>query len=347
MSEVVFRHVSKSFGSTRALDGFDITLQSGELVCLLGPSGCGKTTALRILAGFETPDSGDVEVDGRSVLDVRPRDRRFGIVFQSYSLFPNMSARKNIGFALGLRGVSGEPQRRRVDELLEMTGLAGHADKYPHQLSGGQQQRVALARALATEPPVLLLDEPLSALDAAVRDQLRVEIRKLQRSVGITTLFVTHDQHEAMAIADRIAVMEHGSIVQLGPPAEVYTRPRTAFVSAFLGTSNRLPVVRRDGASLVLGCRVDGLAAGTAEVFVRPEHVRLTGGEPAGGEPGASARIQDLSFFGALTRVECRTDDGSTVVVDVASRDIGDLVVGGRVALTLDGPTIDVVGSDA
>jgi putative spermidine/putrescine transport system ATP-binding protein len=253
-AEVVFAAVSKRFGETQALVEFDLTVRSGELVCLLGPSGCGKTTALRILAGFERPDVGDVVVGGRSIVDVDARHRGFGMVFQSYSLFPNMTARRNIGFALELKGVKGAAQRSRVDDLLSLTGLAPHADKYPHQMSGGQQQRVALARALATEPPVLLLDEPLSALDAAVREQLRDEIRRLQLETGITTVFVTHDQHEAMAISDRIGVMNAGTLVQLAPPAEVYARPADPFVSTFLGTSNVIPVtVGPDGTRSVLG----------------------------------------------------------------------------------------------
>lgn len=337
MSVVVFSGVTKHFGNTVALDRFDLTVGSGELICLLGPSGCGKTTALRILAGFENLDEGDVTIDGSSVLATSARDRGFGMVFQSYSLFPNMTARRNIGFALQLKGTKAQAQRRRVDELLELTGLEEHADKYPHQLSGGRQQRVALARAIATEPPVLLLDEPLSALDAAVREQLRVEIRRLQRTLGITTVFVTHDQHEAMAIADRIGVMERGSLVQLGPPVEVYTAPRTAFVSSFLGTSNQVSVERNNGAVTVLGTPVTDLSSDTTVVFVRPEHIKV---ESHSGR-GVLAVVVERWFLGALTRLECAIGD-HTIIVDVASGTAEDLAPGRTVHLLLDGPVIAV-----
>lgn len=343
MSEVVFRSVSKQFGATRALQDLDLEVTSGELVCLLGPSGCGKTTALRILAGFERPDSGDVLVGGRSVLDTDARYRGFGMVFQSYSLFPNMTARRNISFALSLKGERGGSADRRVDELLAVTGLSDHAGKFPHQLSGGQQQRVALARAIATRPPVLLLDEPLSALDASVREQLRDEIRRLQQELGITTLFVTHDQHEAMAIADRIGVMTSGRLVQLGPPAEVYERPADTFVSGFLGTSNLLRAsAGSNGVAQVLGQVVAGVGPG-GQVAVRPEHIALDRGVDG---PGAAATVVSVSFLGPLTRVACRlgppsvdgSADGGPVLVDLPSRAASGLRSGDRVRLRLDGP---------
>lgn len=342
MTEVVFRQVSKRFGTTQALDGFELTMDSGELVCLLGPSGCGKTTALRILAGFETPDAGDVLLNATSVLATDARRRGFGMVFQSYSLFPNMTARRNIGFALQLKGIRGGTQQRRVNDLLELTGLTEHANKYPHQMSGGQQQRVALARALATEPPVLLLDEPLSALDAAVREQLRMEIRRLQKSVGITTLFVTHDQHEAMAIADRIGVMQHGALVQLGPPAEVYNFPHTAFVSSFLGTSNRVPTQRHDHRVTVLGAEVHSLGTHVAEVFVRPEHVRIV----ERSHDAVPVTVIDTWFLGALTRIEANLGEG-TLIMDVASRDAVQVATGDTVYVTLDGPVVDASAGQA
>ncbi|HEY6800273.1 MAG TPA: ABC transporter ATP-binding protein, partial [Agromyces sp.] len=312
MSNVVFSHVSKSFGDTHALKDLHLEVSSGELVCLLGPSGCGKTTALRILAGFEWPDTGDVLVGGRSVLDVDARKRGFGMVFQSYSLFPNMTAARNIGFALQLKGIKGSARSARVDELLTLTGLTPHADKYPHQLSGGQQQRVALARALATQPPVLLLDEPLSALDAAVREQLRDEIRRLQLETGITTVFVTHDQSEAMAISDRIGVMNYGRLVQLGPPPEVYANPADDFVATFLGTSNAIQVI--DGT--VLG--VAGSYGDVATVHVRPEHVRVLR-DGAGDGVGVPAVVQWVSFLGPLTRVALALPTEGTVLADMPS----------------------------
>ena len=217
MSSVDLIGVRKTFGSSVALESLDLSIASGELVCLLGPSGCGKTTALRILAGFEYADSGRVLVEGADITGTPPQKRGFGMVFQDYSLFPNMTARQNVEFGLSVRRVGAAARRETSERLLEVTRLTEHADKYPHQMSGGQKQRVALARALATEPRVLLLDEPLSALDAKVRDSLRVEIRRIQQETGVTTLFVTHDQHEAMAVADRVGVMQFGKLVQIDP----------------------------------------------------------------------------------------------------------------------------------
>jgi putative spermidine/putrescine transport system ATP-binding protein len=218
MTAVSMRGVRKTFGSTVALEALDLEIETGELVCLLGPSGCGKTTALRILAGFERPDAGEVHVGGSDITRTPTERRGFGMVFQEYSLFPNMTARANIEFGLRVRRTAPAERASAVDGLLEVTGLTQHATKYPHQLSGGQKQRVALARALATQPRLLLLDEPLSALDAKVRESLRDEIRRVQREFGVTTVFVTHDQHEALAVADRVGVMSNGRLEQLDPP---------------------------------------------------------------------------------------------------------------------------------
>jgi putative spermidine/putrescine transport system ATP-binding protein len=238
---VDLRNLSRSFGTTRALDGLTLRLAPGELVALLGPSGCGKTTALRIVAGFETADSGTVEVDGQDVSPVPAAKRDMGMVFQSYSLFPNMSALDNVSFGLRMRRLGSAERQRRAADLLDMVGLAAQAKQYPHQLSGGQQQRVALARALAIEPRVLLLDEPLSALDAKVRLQLREQIRSLQQRLGTTTLFVTHDQEEALSMADRVGVMHDGRLEQIATPDELYDRPATPFVAEFVGVMNRIP----------------------------------------------------------------------------------------------------------
>ena len=218
-----------------------LEIAPGELVALLGPSGCGKTTALRIVAGFETADTGEVLIDGRDVSGVPAAKRDMGMVFQSYSLFPNMSALDNVGFGLRMRKANATVRRQKAGELLEMVGLSAQAGQFPHQLSGGQQQRVALARALAIEPRVLLLDEPLSALDAKVRLQLREQIRTLQQRLGTTTLFVTHDQEEALSMSDRVGVMRAGKLEQVATPDELYSRPATAFVAEFVGTMNRLP----------------------------------------------------------------------------------------------------------
>lgn len=276
--------VTKSYGTLTVLDGIDLSVRGGELVCLLGPSGCGKTTALRLIAGFDRPDAGMIRFGPRDVTGVSARRRGVGIVFQSYSLFPHLSARDNIAYGLAVRRRPRSERAARADELLELVGLASHGDHYPHQLSGGQQQRVALARALAVEPDVLLLDEPLSALDAQVRQQLRDEIRRLQREMGTTTVLVTHDQEEALTLADRVAVMDGGRIVQLADPETVYRRPSTPFVASFVGVVNRIPAtVARSGRVCVLG----------AELVAREPVATTTDSTPGRG-PMALVRPEDL-----------------------------------------------------
>ena len=234
--EVEFRGLHREFGEVRALHGLDLKVAPGELIALLGPLGCGKTTALRVLAGFEVPDQGEVLVDGTDILGTPANRRDMGMVFQAYSLFPHLNAVDNVAFGLRVRGRGTAARRARAQELLELVGLAEHGRRYPHQLSGGQQQRVALARALAVEPRVLLLDEPLSALDAKVRVQPRDEIRRLQLELGITTVFVTHDQEAALSLADRVGVLRAGRLEQCAAPDELYTRPATPFVAEFVGT---------------------------------------------------------------------------------------------------------------
>src|SRR6059058_4647265 len=240
MTYLVLENLHRDFGTVKALNGIDITLGEGEFLSLLGPSGCGKTTALRLVAGFDRPNAGRILVEGKDITAVAPNKRDMGMVFQAYSLFPNMTAHQNVEFGLRIRGRDRMQRRKSVDNLLELVGLGHAGDRFPHQLSGGMQQRVALARALAIEPRVLLLDEPLSALDAKVRVQLREEIRRIQLELGITTLYVTHDQEEALAISDHVAVMYGGVIEQMGTPAEMYTAPATPFVAEFIGTMNRL-----------------------------------------------------------------------------------------------------------
>ena len=238
MATLDLQGIRKVFGETVALEELSLAVASGELVSLLGPSGCGKTTALRIVAGFEAPTTGDLLVDGKDFVGVPAAKRNMGMVFQAYSLFPNMTARQNVEFGLRMRKVARVKSRERAGELLELVGLAARAERYPHELSGGQQQRVALARALAIEPAILLLDEPLSALDAKVRVDLRQQIRRVQTRLGITTLYVTHDQEEALSISDRIAVMSDGRLEQVGAPADIYRSPRTQFVANFVGLMN-------------------------------------------------------------------------------------------------------------
>src|SRR5436309_2128133 len=254
--EVRMEGLHRHYGPVVALDGVDLTVGAGELVALLGPSGCGKTTTLRLLAGLEDADAGTITVGGKEITHVPANRRDMGMVFQAYSLFPHMTVRQNVAFGLRLRRVSKAERDRRAMETLDLVGLSQQADRYAHQISGGQQQRVALARALAIEPQVLLLDEPLSALDAKVRAQLRDQIRRIQLEVGITTLFVTHDQEEALAIADRVGVMREGRLEQLAPPTEVYSRPATSFVAEFVGLSNRLAGEVRGGEVIVRGCKL-------------------------------------------------------------------------------------------
>ena len=305
---ITLRDVRKTFGSTVALTNFDVTVHEGELVTLLGPSGCGKSTALRIAAGFEVADSGYVLIGDASVIALPPSKRGIGMVFQNYSLFPHLTVRENLEFGMRVRRVGRAQRAARVDELLQLVRLDGLAERYPHQVSGGQQQRVALARALAVQPRVLLLDEPLSALDATVRVEVRDEIRRIQRESGIATVFVTHDQEEALAISDRICVMRDGRVEQVGTPRAVYRFPSTPFVARFVGRVNDLEIELRSSTSgrlsgHALEFDVPGttLAVGQARLLIRPEDVRLM----AAREPRAlHGTIESLHFGGATTSVE-------------------------------------------
>jgi len=252
-SAVEMINLQRIFGDVKALDGLNLTIKPGQLVALLGPSGCGKTTALRLLAGLDLANGGQITVDGRDITNVPANKRDMGMVFQAYSLFPNLTAVENVAFGLKVRGISEEIRITKAKELLDLVGLSKEANRYSHQLSGGQQQRVALARALAIEPKVLLLDEPLSALDAKVRTQLRDEIRRIQLEVGTTTLFVTHDQEEAMAMADLVGVMSNGKLEQIAAPDDIYANPATAFVASFVGAMNRIPAKLSSGKVEFLG----------------------------------------------------------------------------------------------
>jgi len=335
--EVRLEGLRRQYGHVVALDGVDLTLHPGELVALLGPSGCGKTTTLRLLAGLEDADEGRMTVGGLDITRRPASKRDMGMVFQAYSLFPHMTVRQNVAFGLRLRKVSREQRDRRAVEMLELVGLSAQADRYASQISGGQQQRVALARALAIEPKVLLLDEPLSALDAKVRSQLRDEIRRIQLEVGITTLFVTHDQEEALAIADRVGVMRDGRIEQLGSPTEVYSRPSSSFVAEFVGLTNRLPGQVSGGQVLVQGVQlplVDPTTAdGPAIALVRPEAVTLAAAGARDSGPLAGIVIA-ATFLGATSRVTVDLG-GTTVMAQLPTADATQLAAGSPVTLTI------------
>lgn len=314
MASVRLQEVTKRFGSVLAVHRLSLDIREGELVTLLGPSGCGKTTTLRLLAGFLTPDQGSIHFADRDVTFLPPEHRNVGIVFQNYALFPHMTVAQNVAFGLEVRGLPGSEVRARVGEILERVQLRGLETRYPHQLSGGQQQRVALARALVINPQVLLLDEPLANLDAKLREEVRFYIRRLQRELGITTLYVTHDQAEAMVLADRIALLRDGVLQQVASPEEVYRRPRTRWVAEFVGSCNFLPgrvVDRRDGLLEVdtpvglVRCGGD-LDARRVLVCVRPESLR----PDAGKNNRISGVVRERTFLGNLLdlRVSCPQD---------------------------------------
>jgi putative spermidine/putrescine transport system ATP-binding protein len=337
---VELKGLHRHYGEVHALDGLDLRIEPGEMVVLLGPSGCGKTTALRILAGLERQNEGEVLVGGKDITRVPPNKRDMGMVFQAYSLFPHLTVVDNVAFGLKLRGRSGAERRRRAGEMLDLVGLAQHADRYAHQLSGGQQQRVALARALAIEPAVLLLDEPLSALDAKVRVQLRDEIRRIQLEVGTTTLFVTHDQEEALAVADRVGVMNAGRLDQIAPPSDLYAAPATPFVGEFVGLSNRIPSSSAAGSADVLGTAVPtlpGSATGAGVALVRPESVRLT---PDG---AGRATVAAVAFLGPVSRVTVTLDDGTLVLAQLPSSAAAALEIGDRVGVSVETAPVLVV----
>ena len=300
MSALEFIDVSKNFGGVRALEGFSLALAQGELVTLLGPSGCGKTTALRIAAGFETSDSGSIVVNSTDIAARPAHQRHMGMVFQSYSLFPHLNVRDNVSFGLRVRGIRSDERRKRAEEMLDLVRLSDLGHRMPHQISGGQQQRVALARALATEPHVLLLDEPLSALDAKIRVEVRDEIRRLNRDLGVTTLFVTHDQDEAMSISDRICVMNNGVIEQVGSPRDVYNNPSSSFVAHFVGSINTLH-------------------KGNTRILIRPENLVLTTHDENAQWRGV---ITDITFVGAFTKISLRleNDDAPISVLAISAQ---------------------------
>jgi len=313
------RGVGKRFGATAVLAGIDLDVARGSFTCLVGPSGCGKTTLLRVLCGLEAADAGRVLCEGRDVSHLAPAARRMGMVFQSYALFPGLSVTQNVAYGLP-RTMPRAERLRRVDELLETVGLSGYGRRRPDQLSGGQQQRVAIARALAPAPAILLLDEPLSALDPHVRAHLRAELKALQRRLGVTTVMVTHDQGEAMAIADRIAMMRGGRIVQTGTPFELYRHPADRFVAGFLGAMNFLPARVIDARTVALpdgraiAAPAEGFAPGAmVEIGIRPEDVVLC-------EDGLPFAVAAREFCGATLRLEGRLEGGQALTLELPAR---------------------------
>jgi spermidine/putrescine transport system ATP-binding protein len=331
---VTLRGVTKRFGDFVAVRSMDLEIPRGEFFTMLGPSGCGKTTTLRMVAGFEEPSEGVVLLDGDDVTGLPPFRRPTNTVFQSYALFPHMSVEKNVAFGLERRSISREEVRTRVAEELERVGLSAEAKRKPRQLSGGQQQRVALARALVNRPAVLLLDEPLGALDLKLRKQLQVELKRIQQDVGITFVYVTHDQEEALTMSDRIAVMNRGVVEQLDNPEEIYERPRTTFVAGFIGVSNLMPGEVVSSATGVAELRLDAgptVRAGAAEAtvgerahaVVRPEKLELHGANGAGAHTGASVegQVDSSLYLGTTTQVVVRLGDGTRMTVLVLNAD--------------------------
>jgi putative spermidine/putrescine transport system ATP-binding protein len=350
MTYLRLTHLEKSFGSNHVVKDFTLDIAKGEFVSLLGPSGCGKTTVLRMVAGFEVPSAGSITIDGQDVTRLRPNQRNIGMVFQAYALFPNLTVAQNVGFGLKIAGVSAAETASRVTEMLSLIGLPEKGPSYPFQLSGGQQQRVALARALAVKPRVLLLDEPLSALDAKIRVSLRAEIRDIQRRLGITTIFVTHDQEEALSMSDRVVVMNGGIAEQVGAPFEVYNRPATKFVANFVGTLNTFDAVvnvASEGRISIGGVPVTLpnplSASGAITVALRPEAVQL--GRVAGREVVLPAVIEDVHFMGSVIRIRARAA-GASVALDTFNRaDAPPPAVGDQTEISLSARDIIVLGA--
>ncbi len=325
MAYLELKNVSKSFSGVVAVHDFSLDIEKGSLVSFLGPSGCGKTTTLRMIAGFEQPDGGTIDLDGEDITTVPPNKRDIGMVFQAYALFPNMTVRENVAFGLKMKKFSKELTDKRVNEVLDMVRLQNTAKRYPHQLSGGQQQRIALARALAVQPRVLLLDEPLSALDAEVRVALRAEIRRIQSELAITTVYVTHDQEEALSISDRVVVMDKGIIQQVGTPIDIYRAPLNRFVATFIGTANQF-YGKVNGKAIVACEKLQLITSPLTEfnnnqnvvVLVRPENIQVHATKPdKKGWNVLEGVVETITFHGAVTRLGVHINDQQRVVADI------------------------------
>jgi ABC-type Fe3+/spermidine/putrescine transport system ATPase subunit len=345
MSDLVLRGLAKSYRDAPVVRGVDLAVASGEFIALLGPSGCGKTTVLRMIAGLIEPSAGQVLIDGRDVTPLPAHKRKLGLVFQSYALFPHLSVADNVAFGLRRQGVRGEELRKRVDEALAMVRLAPLSGRLPRELSGGQQQRVALARSIAPRPSILLLDEPLSNLDAALRDEMQFEIKRLQRALTITSLFVTHDQAEALSMSDRVCVLDRGVVQQVGAPDEIYRKPANAFVAGFIGRSNRLrgrieacdsagARVRLPGGAALLSAERNEAVGADVEIIVRRQAVRVAAGDSGAGLRGT---IMMRSFSGERIERVVRLEGGTELI---AESDVGahqdDPPVGSVVRVSID-----------
>lgn len=328
MASLNLKGLRKSFGQELALADVSLSIKSGEFICLLGESGCGKTTLLRQIAGLDIPDAGSITLEGTDLLSIPCHERNIGMVFQSLALFPHLTVKGNVSYALDIRGVDKKTRHKEADKLLDMVGLSEFGDRKISQLSGGQKQRVAIARALATEPSLFLMDEPFSALDAGLREHLQIEIRKLQKSLGITTIFVTHDQREAMAVADRIVVLNNGRIEQAGTPTEIYSQPKSAFVANFIGDNNILDVSVHDGEmffnSHALG-KVE-MENGKYKIAIRPEHLTLRSASQ--NKKGVLATVTLVRSLGAFYETELRVADTTLVQTSLTSADLKSATVG-------------------
>lgn len=348
MSYLDLLHLDKYFGDVIAVKDFNLHVDEGEFVSLLGPSGCGKTTTLRMVAGFEIPDKGNIYLAGEEITSFPPNKRGMGMVFQSYALFPNMTAWDNVAFGLRVAKMSSDQIQNRVSELFDMIGLSQVGNRYPSELSGGQQQRIALARALANEPKVLLLDEPLSALDAVVRVSLRKEIRRIQTRLGITTIYVTHDQEEALSISDRVVVMRQAVIEQVGTPEEIYVKPATRFVATFVGAINQFPGLLRDTSVGVIESRsVPGWTIAArpildeklkngenVTVYVRPEEIHVSATDtPVDDDNRFTAVVKTITLLGPVTRLNLDFQ-GQPVIADIKTVDRGRFVLNEPVQLS-------------
>jgi putative spermidine/putrescine transport system ATP-binding protein len=353
MSEIRLENLSKQFGNVTAVDNVQLTVKEGEFITLLGPSGCGKTTLLRLIAGFEYPSSGNIRFDEVIVNDVPVEKRNFGMVFQSYALFPNMNVEKNIAFGLKIAGFTAAQIRERVKEVLSLVKLDGYEKRVPKQLSGGQMQRIALVRAIAPRPKILLLDEPLSALDAKIRVHLRTEIKRIQKKLSITTVYVTHDQEEALAISDRVVVMNRGRIQQIGTPVEIYNSPVNTFVANFVGSSNLIKVKVKNRKCLTQGgleltaSDLENLQENEeAMLSIRPEFIDIIDQKAGEMENTLSGVIKEIEYLGSVTRVKAQCSS-ELLMIDLKGEQIGLMPENHRITIQISPQKIKLLRIDS